>query len=62
MFKSIKLRKKKKKIAYSFYHASSLTYDWPLFKLIIYIIKFIYSLFLIYSFSNCSKYKFLHSH
>ena len=31
--------KKKKKIAYSFYHASSPTYDEPLFKLQLYIIK-----------------------
>ena len=42
MLKSLKLRKKKKKIVYSFYHASSLTYDQLLFKLIIYIIKFIH--------------------
>ena len=37
MFKSLKLRKKK--IVYSFYHASNPTYDQLLFKLIIYIIN-----------------------
>ena len=43
MIKSLKLRKKNIYI-YSFYHASSPTYDQPLFKLKFYIIKFIHSL------------------
>ena len=58
MLKSITLRKKEKKIVYSFYHVSILTYDQLLFKLIIYIIKFIHLSFLVYSFSNCSKQNF----
>ena len=58
MLKSLKLRKKKKKIEYSFYQASSPTYDSPLFKLKFYIVQFIHSSFLVYSFSNCLKYNF----
>ena len=52
MLESIKLRKK---IVYSFYHASSSTYDQSLFKLKFYIIKLIHSSFSIYNFNNCSN-------
>ena len=45
MLKSLKLRKKKKEIVYSFYHASNPIYDLPSFKLKIYIVKFIHSSF-----------------
>ena len=58
MLQSLKLIKRKKKIVYSLYYASSSTYDQPLFKLKFYMIKFIHSSLPIYSFSNCSKYNF----
>ena len=63
MLKSLKLRKKKgkKKKEYSFYQASSPTYDYSLFKLKFYIVKFIHSSFLV-QFWQLFKMQFLYSH